>query len=568
METHGHHVHAVPLLSPRPRLEAPPRRRARLPRLGARRGDRVRPRHHHLRLHHDRPQDPGRSAPVAPRREPGRPPGLRQRPASHRPRQVPGDHLLLLRPDSTLDLRSPAAAPGAGGARQRAGRLPGRLPLHQDGRLVPAGQGHPPGHDERAHQNRARVPRDQADPGPLLRAGRPGVHRGVRDRGPARVPDAGHGPALDRWAGLHPVGYPDLHLCPPPTAGSAGPASVRLLQALHLEPADCTPIWFMRQAGRALPEYRAVRERYSLLEVCRTPEVCAEVTLQPVRRLGVDAAILFADIMLPLLGVGIELEIVDGVGPVVADPIRAADGVAALRPLEPESDVGYVLEDIRCCLDLLGGAVPLIGFSGAPFTLASYLIEGKASRDFLQTKRMMYGAPDLWHDLMSRLAAIVGSYLRAQAEAGAHALQLFDSWVGALSLDDYCRYVQPYVRSVFAALRDTGVPAIHFGTGTAALLEAMREAGGTAIGVDWRVPLDLAWSRIGHDRGVQGNLDPLVLQGPWEVVRREAEGVLRRAAGRPGHVFNLGHGIHPQTPVEHLQRLVELVHERTAHRDT
>jgi uroporphyrinogen decarboxylase len=335
-----------------------------------------------------------------------------------------------------------------------------------------------------------------------------------------------------------------------------------LLRALRLQPADCTPIWFMRQAGRSLPEYRKIREHYSLLEICRNPEICAEVTVQPVRRLGVDAAILFADIMLPLIAVGVELDIVEKVGPVIARPMRTERDIALLRPLKPE-DVRFVVDDISSCLEMLAGTVPLIGFSGAPFTLASYLVEGRPSRDFLQTKRLMYGAPRIWDGMMRRLAGIVISYLRAQADAGVHALQVFDSWVGALSVDDYRRYVQPYTRSVFEALSDVGLPLIHFGTGTATLLEPMRDAGGTTIGVDWRVPLDSAWLRIGYDRGIQGNLDPLVLQGPWEVVEREARAILDRADGRPGHVFNVGHGLHPQTPVDNLQRLVELVHEQT-----
>lgn len=354
----------------------------------------------------------------------------------------------------------------------------------------------------------------------------------------------------------------------PAAADERGPSprAVRLLRALHREPADCTPVWFMRQAGRSLPEYRAIKEKYSLLEICRRPELCAEVTLQPVRRLGVDAAILYADIMLPLIGVGIDLEIVEKVGPVVAHPLRTPADLQALRPLEAEQDIGFLLEGIHCILDELGGSLPLIGFAGAPFTLASYLVEGRPSRDFLETKRLMYRAPDLWHDLMQRLAGIVSAYLLAQAGAGVHVLQVFDSWVGALSVDDYCRYVQPHSRAVFDAVAATGLPVIHFGTDTGALLEAMRDAGGSALGVDWRIPLDVAWRRIGYDRSIQGNLDPLVLQGPWEMVRREARAVLRRAAARPGHVFNLGHGIHPETDPEQLQRLVDLVHEETARR--
>jgi uroporphyrinogen decarboxylase len=263
--------------------------------------------------------------------------------------------------------------------------------------------------------------------------------------------------------------------------------------------------------------------------------------------------------MLPLVGVGVDLDIVEGVGPVIAHPIREQGDLSVLRPLE-DGDVRFVSDDIRATLDALAGAVPLIGFSGAPFTLASYLVEGKPSRDFLTTKRLMYSRPDLWNELMTRLAGIVASYLQSQIAAGVQALQVFDSWVGALSLDDYVRYVQPYMRTIFGRLDTADVPIIHFGTGTAALLEAMRDAGGTAIGVDWRVPLDAAWERIGQDRAIQGNLDPLALLGPWEVVEREAGRILERAAGRPGHIFNVGHGIHPQTDPDQLQRLVDLVH--------
>jgi uroporphyrinogen decarboxylase len=273
----------------------------------------------------------------------------------------------------------------------------------------------------------------------------------------------------------------------------------------------------------------------------------------------VDAAILFADIMLPLLAVGVELDIVEGLGPVIAHPLREPADLRALRPLE-EDDVRFVTDDIAATLAALAGEVPLIGFSGAPFTLASYLVEGKPSRDFLATKRLMYSRPDVWDDLMTRLAGIVSAYLRCQVTAGVHALQVFDSWVGALSLDDYVHYVQPYSRHVFEGTRDLPVPTIHFGTGTATLLEAMRDAGGTAIGVDWRIPLDAAWERIGPHRAVQGNLDPLVLLGPWEVIERESHHILERAAGRPGHVFNVGHGIHPQTDPDQLRRLVDLVH--------
>jgi uroporphyrinogen decarboxylase len=345
---------------------------------------------------------------------------------------------------------------------------------------------------------------------------------------------------------------------------AANPRNDRVLRAFRREAVDQTPVWFMRQAGRSLPEYRAIKERYSLLEICRQPELCAEVTVQPVRRLGVDAAILYADIMHPLVGVGIDLEIVDRVGPVIAHPIREAADSRALRPLDPEADLGFVLDGIAAVLAELGGAVPLIGFAGAPFTLASYLVEGRPTRDFLHTKQLMYGAPEVWDDLMCRLSDIVATYMLMQVEAGVHALQLFDSWAGALSVDDYRRFVQPYTRTVFERMSACDLPLIHFGTSTGALLESMREAGGSVIGIDWRIPIDVAWERIGFDRAVQGNLDPMVLLAPWNVVQRETDAILRRAGGRPGHIFNVGHGLHPQTPPDTLERLVAFIHETPA----
>jgi uroporphyrinogen decarboxylase len=335
----------------------------------------------------------------------------------------------------------------------------------------------------------------------------------------------------------------------------------RFLQACRGEPVECTPVWFMRQAGRALPEYRAVRSRFSFMEICRRPELSAEVTLQPVHRLGVDAAILFADIMTPLIAIGVEVDLVEHVGPVVHRPVREPRDLAALRPLVPEQDVPFVLETVRLVKRELGEKVPLIGFAGAPFTLASYLIEGKSTRAFSQTKAMMYRAPELWHGLMERLAGITTTYLEAQIAAGVDAVQLFDSWVGCLSPRDYAAYVQPYTRQVLAALRRYNVPLIHFGTETATLLPLIKDDGGTVIGVDWRIPLDAAWEIIGPERAIQGNLDPAVLLGPWETVAEQAQDVLRRACGRPGHIFNLGHGILPETPVENLVRLVELVHQ-------
>ena len=342
----------------------------------------------------------------------------------------------------------------------------------------------------------------------------------------------------------------------------AGP----FLRAARRLPVDRTPVWFMRQAGRTLPEYRKVRERWSLLEICTLPEVCAEVTLQPMRRMPLDAAVMFGDIMLPLVGVGIDLDIVEGVGPVIRTPIRDAAGVTALRDLEPEADVPAALEAVRIVRRELEPHRAVLGFGGAPFTLASYLIEGKPTRDFVHTKALMHGQPEVWHALMERLSRIVVSFLRANAAAGADALQLFDSWVGALSANDYARYVRPHTQRIFAELRGLGVPLVHFGTGTAHLLDMMKDDGGTVIGLDWRVPLDEAWSRVGHGLGVQGNLDPAALFAPRAVVEAEAEDVLRRAAGRPGHVFNLGHGLLPATPLDNIMRLVDVVHERSAAR--
>jgi uroporphyrinogen decarboxylase len=349
------------------------------------------------------------------------------------------------------------------------------------------------------------------------------------------------------------------------TTPSPAASENRFLRACRREPVDRTPIWLMRQAGRALPEYRALKEGRSLLAITREPELCAEVTLQPVRRLGVDAAILYADIMSPLFAIGLDLEIVEGVGPVIHTPIRSRADLAALRPLEPEADLPYVGETIRLLRgELAGTGTALIGFGGAPFTLASYLIEGRPSRDFARTKQLMYAEPELWHDLMARLSAIAIGYARAQIAAGAQAYQLFDSWIGALGPRDYARYVQPHVRGIFEALKDTGVPLISFGTGTAGLLELIAEAGGDVIGLDWRVTLDDGWRRVGGPArvAIQGNLDPAVLLAPWEVVRAEAEDVLRRAGGQPGHIFNLGHGVLPTTPVETLERLVAFVQGR------
>jgi uroporphyrinogen decarboxylase len=335
----------------------------------------------------------------------------------------------------------------------------------------------------------------------------------------------------------------------------------RFLQACRRQPTDATPVWFMRQAGRALPEYRAIREKYSFMDVCYQPELCTEVTIQPVRRLGVDAAIMFADIMTPLIATGVGVELVDNVGPVIAEPIRSLADVERIRPLEPEQDIPYIIDSVKMLKAELG-ATPLIGFAGAPFTLAAYLIEGKGSRNFLKTKAMMYGAPEVWHALMGRLADLTIAYLHTKAAAGVDALQLFDSWVGCLSPRDYAAFVQPHTSRIIGAVRERhDLPFIHFGTNTATLLPLMKHDGGTVIGADWRIGLDEAWALIGDDKAIQGNLDPAVLLGPASHVLSEAADVLRRAGGRPGHIFNLGHGIHPETPVANLERLVEFVHE-------
>ncbi len=333
----------------------------------------------------------------------------------------------------------------------------------------------------------------------------------------------------------------------------------RFLRACRREPVDRTPIWLMRQAGRYMAEYRALRERYDLLTICQTPELCVQVTLQPLQRFDLDAAILFSDIMIPVRGMGLEFEIRESVGPVVANPIRDARSANALRVLEPEADVPYVLEAVRILRRELEGKVPLIGFAGAPFTLASYIVEGRASRDLLLTKRLMYCDPDAWHTLMDRLAETVGAYLLAQINAGAQAVQLFDSWVGALSPRDYREYVLPHSKKIFDALAAAGVPSIHFGTGTATLLELMKEAGGDVLGIDWRVPLSEAWNRLG-DVALQGNLDPAVLLTAPGIVETQAREILAQVNGRRGHIFNLGHGVLPNTPVENVERLIEVVH--------
>jgi uroporphyrinogen decarboxylase len=328
-----------------------------------------------------------------------------------------------------------------------------------------------------------------------------------------------------------------------------------LVRAYWGKPTPHTPVWFMRQAGRSLPEYRRAREGIGILEACRRPELVCELTLQPVRRLGVDAAILFSDIMVPVAAAGVDLTITPGTGPVVAQPVRAE---ADLARLGTDPDLSFVAEAVRLLLAELGGT-PLIGFAGAPFTLASYLVEGGPSRTYAETKKLMYGQPELWHRLCERLAGIGLEFLRTQVAAGAAAVQLFDSWAGALSEADYRRFVLPHSSAVLGGLAAAGVPRIHFGVGTGELLVAMAEAGADVVGVDWRTPLAVAGRRVG--RVVQGNLDPCVMLAPWPVVEAEVRRVLADGAAAPGHVFNLGHGVLPQTDPETLRRVVDLVHE-------
>ncbi len=334
------------------------------------------------------------------------------------------------------------------------------------------------------------------------------------------------------------------------------------IRACRRQPTPYTPVWYMRQAGRSLPEYRKVREGVPMLTACTTPDLVAEITMQPVRRYGVDAAILFSDIVVPLKAIGVELDITPGVGPVIDRPVRDPAGLRALRPLEPD-DVPYVTEAIGMLTAQLGDT-PLIGFAGAPFTLASYLIEGGPSKNHDHTKAMMYGEPALWHDLMDRLTDITLGFLRVQAEAGAAAVQLFDSWVGAVGPADYREFVLPHTSRIFAGLADLAVPRIHFGVGTGELLGLLGEAGADVVGVDWRVPLDEAARRVGPGKALQGNLDPALLLAPWEAVEPRARDVLARGYAAEGHVFNLGHGVLPSTSPDQLARLTDFVHETSA----
>jgi uroporphyrinogen decarboxylase len=339
----------------------------------------------------------------------------------------------------------------------------------------------------------------------------------------------------------------------------------RFLRACRREAVDATPIWLMRQAGRYMPEYRGLRERHTLLELIKTPELACEVTLQPMNAFALDAAIVFADILPPLEGMGLDLAFAEGEGPIIGNPVRTAADIARLRMPPPEEALGFTLEAIRLArAELDQRSLPLIGFSGAPFTLAAYAVEGGGSRGFERVKGLMMGEPDLWKQLMTKLSVVVGAYLLAQARAGAQALQIFDSWAGQLAPSDYHEYVAPYTRRAIAAGREAGVPIIHFGTNTSGMLEGLRDAGGDVVGMDWRIELNAARRRLGAGVALQGNLDPVALLAPWESLRPRAQHILDQMAGRAGHIFNLGHGVLPQTPVENVRRLVEFVHEYSA----
>ncbi len=341
---------------------------------------------------------------------------------------------------------------------------------------------------------------------------------------------------------------------------SAAPEPL-LVRAARRQPVERTPVWFMRQAGRSLPEYREIRRRYDLFGICRRPELCAEVTLQPVRAHGVDAAVIYSDIVLPVTGMGLDVRLVEGVGPVLDRPLRTRADVERLAPLEPAESLPFALEAIRLVRRELAAERAVVGFAGGPFTVAGYLVEGRPTRTFVETKRCMYNAPEVWHALLERLADAFAAYVAAQARAGADVIQLFDSWVGYLDAEDYREFVAPYSARVLAA---APVPTIHFGTGCSHLLPDMAAAGGDVIGLDWRVPLAEGWRLAGEDRGAQGNLDPTLLLGPFARVEEVTRRMLASVAGRPGHIFNLGHGVLPETDPAALRRLRELVHEATA----
>jgi uroporphyrinogen decarboxylase len=336
----------------------------------------------------------------------------------------------------------------------------------------------------------------------------------------------------------------------------------RFVKACKAQPVDRTPVWFMRQAGRYMAEYRAVRKQYSLIEICKKPEVAAGVTITAAEFLGVDAAIIFADLLLPLEVMGLPFHFSTGEGPVIEKPVRTKDDINRLRT-DRAADLGYVSEAVRQVCKHFGTRLPVIGFCGAPFTLASYMIEGGGSRNYVHAKKMMYSSPGVWDELMHKLVAVVSEYAAQQVHAGADVIQIFDSWVGCLSVEDYRRYVLPRTTELVKALQKTGAPIIYFGTDSSTLLPSMRETGAEVIGLDWRIPLDDGWRSLGFEGAVQGNLDPVLLFADWKELKSRAEDILRRAAGRPGHIFNLGHGILPETPVENVKALAEFVQQHS-----
>lgn len=351
-----------------------------------------------------------------------------------------------------------------------------------------------------------------------------------------------------------------------PSITSTDMTQTRFLRACHRQATDATPIWLMRQAGRYMAEYRKLREKYTILEMIKTPELACEVTLQPIHAFHLDAAIIFADILPPLEGMGLELDFIKGEGPAIYNPVRTAQDIENLRVLPPEETLGFTLKAIQLVRrELDSREIPLIGFSGAPFTLASYAVEGGSSRNRVAVKNMMMSRPDLWHALMTKLSDVAGNYLLAQAQAGAHALQLFDSWVGELCPLDYEKYVLPYSRRAVEIASAAGVPIIHFGTNTSGMLKLIQAAGGDVIGVDWRIDLAQAWEILGDGVSVQGNLDPVTLFADWDALKTRAQHILDSVRGKPGHIFNLGHGILPETPVDNVRRLVDFVHEYSQH---
>ncbi len=337
----------------------------------------------------------------------------------------------------------------------------------------------------------------------------------------------------------------------------------RFMDACNLREPDATPVWFMRQAGRSLAEYRKIRDKHDILTIAKTPELCTEVTLLPVQILGVDGAVLLADIVVPLEGMGISVELRPDVGPIIHNPVRTMKDVEALRIIDADESTGYIMQAIRMVKHELAGKQAVIGFSGSPFTLACYIIEGRPTREYALAKGMMYGQPEVWHALMSKLTEVVSRYLVAQIKAGADVVQVFDSWVGMLSPSTYRKFVKPYVTRIFEDVKRAGAPSIHFGTGAAALIDDMKEAGGDIMSVDWRMDIDDAWAQIGYDRGIQGNLDPAMLLTDWPTIEEGMRDILRRTHNRPGHIFNLGHGVPAPTNPDMLKRLVDAVHEET-----